>query len=185
MAAPRFLDKLNPREQRLLFIAGGAIAVALLIGVPVAMEVTVAGRRADVRELRSTLADVQAARGKVNERKAKRDAIAARYQKRAPTLAGFLEQAASAQKLQVTDSVDRPEARHGKVYVERNTVIHLKKSGMGPIVKFLESLEQSGNAVAVTRLNIRKRTGEPDSFDVELGLSAYDRSEHETKEKQP
>jgi general secretion pathway protein M len=31
--------------------------------------------------------------------------------------------------------------------------------------------------VAVSRLNIRKRAGEPDSYDVEVGVSAYDRTE--------
>ena len=65
---------------------------------------------------------------------------------------------------------------HGKQYVERNTVIHLKKSGMAPIAKFLEAIEKSGYPVAVTRLNIRKRAGEPDSYDVEVGVSAFDRT---------
>src|SRR5262249_24084043 len=83
--------------------------------------------------------------------------------KKAPVLAGFLEQSARAQKLEVTDSVDRPEVPHGKRYVERNTVIHLKKAGMYPIAKFIESLEKSGYAVAVTRLAVRKRSGETDA----------------------
>jgi general secretion pathway protein M len=48
---------------------------------------------------------------------------------------------------------------------------------MGPIAKFLESLEKSDYPVAVTRLNIRKRAGEPDSYGpVEIGVSAYDRT---------
>jgi general secretion pathway protein M len=65
---------------------------------------------------------------------------------------------------------------------------------MYAIAKFLESLEKSGYPIDVSRLNIRKRTGEPDSYDVEVGVSAYDRSEApapsssaegESKEKQP
>ena len=48
---------------------------------------------------------------------------------------------------------------------------------MRPIAKFLEAIEKSGYPVAVTRLNIRKRAGEPDSYDVEVGVSAYDRTE--------
>ena len=77
----------------------------------------------------------------------------------------------------MTDSVDRPDVPHGKKYVERNTVIHLKKSGMASIAKFLEAIEKSGYPVAVSRLNVRKRAGEPDSYDVEVGVSAYDRIE--------
>ena len=77
----------------------------------------------------------------------------------------------------MTDSVDRPELPHGKKYNERNTVIHFKKAGMGAIARFLENIEKSGYAVALTRLNIRTRSAEPDSYDVEIGVSAYDRNE--------
>jgi general secretion pathway protein M len=48
---------------------------------------------------------------------------------------------------------------------------------MLPLAKFVESIEMSGYPVAVTRLNIRKRSGEADSYDVEFGVSSYDRTE--------
>jgi general secretion pathway protein M len=145
--------------------------------LPVGLESLVHAKRSDNEELRNALDAVQGARGPVRERQMKKDSIAQRYAKRAPALAGFLEQSARTQKLEVTDSVDRPEIPHGKRYVERNTQIHLKKAGMGAIARFLESIEKSGMAVAVTRLNIHRRGGETDSYDVELGVSAYDRNE--------
>jgi hypothetical protein len=43
------------------------------------------------------------------------------------------------------------------------------------LARFLESIERSGYPVAVTRLNIRRRSGELDSYDVEVGVSSYDR----------
>jgi general secretion pathway protein M len=168
---------LNPRERRLALIMGGILGFLILIGLPVGLESLVHAKRSDNEELRSALDAVQGARAQVRERQMKKDTIAQRYAKRAPAMAGFLEQSARGQKLEVTDSVDRPEVPHGKRYVERNTVIHLKKAGMGAIAKFLEAIENSKMAVAVTRLDIRKRSGEPDSYDVELGVSAYDRSE--------
>jgi general secretion pathway protein M len=179
---------LNPRERRLAIIMGGFLGFLVLIGLPVGLESLVHAKRSDNEELRTALESVQGARAQVRERQMKKDSIAQRYAKRAPALAGFLEQAARAQKLEVTDSVDRPEIPHGKRYVERNTVIHLKKSGMGAIARFLESIEKSGMSVAVTRLNIRKRSGEPDSYDVEIGVSAYDRNEQPApppEEKKP
>ena len=88
-----------------------------------------------------------------------------------------MEQNASSNRLQVTDSVDRPDTPHGKRYVERHTVIHFKKAGMLNIAKFMESIEKSTYPVAISRLNIRKRSGEPDSYDVEVGVSAFDRNE--------
>ena len=66
---------------------------------------------------------------------------------------------------------------HGKRYMEHGTDIHLKKTGMLSLALFLESLEKSGYPVAATRLDIRKRSGENDSYDVEVGVASYDRFE--------
>lgn len=168
---------LNPREQRIATIAVFVIGAMLLLAVPIGLQSLVSSRRTENEELRAALTAVNGARAQIRQRQERKASIAERYGKKAPQLAGFLEQTASAQKLQVTDSVDRPDVPHGKRYVERNTVIHLKKSGMGPVAKFLEAIEKSAYPVAVSRLNIRKRAGEPDSYDVEIGVSAYDRTE--------
>ncbi len=168
---------LNPREQRIATVAVLVLGVMMLLAIPIGLQTLVSSRRNENDELRTALNAVNGARAQIRERAERKDSIAQRYGKKAPQLAGFLEQTASAQKLQVTDSVDRPDVPHGKRYLERNTVIHLKKSGMGPIAKFLEAIEKSSYPVAVSRLNIRKRAGEPDSYDVEIGVSAYDRTE--------
>jgi general secretion pathway protein M len=195
MAIP-ILDRLglNPRERRLVLVMLVVLGGLVIIAIPVGLESFVHTREAYNQETYAALNAVQAARGQVHDRQTKKDAIVSRYAKHAPALAGFLEQTAHQQKLEVTDSVDRPEVPHGKRYVERASVVHLKKAGMYAIAKFLESLEKSGYPIDVSRLNIRKRTGEPDSYDVEVGVSAYDRSEApapsssaegESKEKQP
>ena len=167
----------TPRDRRLASGLVLALAALLVLGLPVGLEILISSRHAAVEELRQAVSDVQDARGKLRDHQAKKDAIAARYAKKAPALAGFIEQAARKEKLEVTDSVDRPDVPLGKHFVERSTVVHLKKAGMYSIAKFLEGIERSGDAVAVSRLSVRKRTGEPDSFDVEVGVSAYDRVE--------
>jgi general secretion pathway protein M len=192
MATP-LLDRLglNPRERRLVVVMLVVVATLVIIAIPVGLESLVHVRDAYNQDLYAAIGAVQGARVQVHDRQARKDAIVTRYAKRAPALAGFLEQTARQEKLEVTDSVDRPDVPHGKRYVERASVVHLKKAGMYSIAKFLESLEKSGYPIDVSRLNIRKRTGEPDSYDVEVGVSAYDRSEPppapegESKEKQP
>ncbi len=168
---------LNPREQRLATILVGFVAFMLLIAAPVGLEALAQSRASSNQEVRNSLGAVQAARAQVRDRQSRKESIARRYVTRAPTLAGYLEQTARAQKLEVTESSDRPDIKHGKRYVERATVIHLKKSGMLAIAKFLESIENSHFPVAVSRLNLRKRSGEPDSYDCEVGISAFDRGE--------
>lgn len=174
---------LNPREQRVATIAVFVFGIVLLLGIPVGLQGLVASRRSENEEMRNALSAVNNARVQIRERQQRKDSIAQRYARRAPPLAGFLEQKASAQKLQVTDSVDRADVPHGKRYVEHNTNIHLKKSGMLAIARFLESIETSGHPLSISRLSIRKRTGEPDSYDVEVGVSAYDRNEVKSEDK--
>jgi general secretion pathway protein M len=170
------LNRLNPRERRLALIAGGVLGALLFVGLPAGLEWAVLSRQSDVSELRKALDAIQGARASIRERQSKKDSIASRYLKRAPALAGFIEELARAQKLEVTDSVDRSEVPHGKKFSERSTTIHLRKSGMLPIAKFLESVETSGYPVTLSRLDLHRRPGEPDSYDVEVGVSAYDRT---------
>jgi general secretion pathway protein M len=179
MAAPAILERfgrLSPRERRLVTILGGVVAFLFLFALPVGLELVVHTRKTEVDDLRAALEAVQGARGPVRERQSKKDSVATRYGKKAPALAGMLEQLARAQKLEVTDSVDRPDVPHGKRFTERSTTIHLKKSGLASISKFLEAVEQSGYPIILSRLDLRKRPNEPDSYDVEVGVSAYDRS---------
>lgn len=168
---------LNPREQRVASIALYVLAGILLLAVPVGLSSLVSSRRTENEELKEALNSVNGSRQKIRERQDRKANIAKRYQKKVPQLGGFLEQNASASKLQIQDSVDRPDVQHGKQYTERHTVIHLKNAGMGPIARFLEALEKSEYPVSVTRINIRKRAGEADSYGpVEIGVSAYDRN---------
>lgn len=168
---------LNPREQRVASIAIYALASVLLLAVPLGLSSLVSSRRAENEELRDALAAVNGARGKIRDRQAKKSAILMRYDKPAPQLGGYIEQHAKAAGLQISDVLDRPDVSHGKHYTERHTVIQLKNAGMGAIAKFLESMEQSEHPIAITRLNIRKRAGEPDSYGpIEVGVSAYDRT---------
>jgi general secretion pathway protein M len=171
------LNRLSPRERRLATLLAGAIGLLLFLGLPAGLEVAVVSRRSDVTDLRAALDAIQASRAQIRERQSKKDIIAARYVKRTPVLAGFLEELARAQKLELIDSVDRPEIPHGKKFSERSTTIHLRKSGLLAISKFLESIESSTYPVTISRLSLHKRAGEADSYDVEVGISAYDKVE--------
>jgi len=168
---------LNPREQRVATIGLAVFAVVVLVAVPVGVRSIVAGRCSETDEVRAALEAVNQARGKLRQRQERKASLAKRYATKAPPLAGFIEQSASAQKLQVVDSVDRPDLKIGKRYVERSSVVHVKKASMAPIARMLEAIETSPYPVSISRLNVRKRAGEPDSYDLELGVSAFDRNE--------
>jgi general secretion pathway protein M len=169
------LEKLEPRERRLLTALGGILGVFIFLLAPIGIVTMVSSKRSENDELRSLVDSIYAARGTISERKAKHDALLARYSHGAPPLAGFIEEAAKANNIGAAESQDRPEAPHGKRYSERMTVVKMHKVGMMNLSKMLEKIEQSGYPVAITKLNIKPRSSEQDSYEVELGVSAFDR----------
>lgn len=178
MANLKFWERLpagmtaTPRARLVWKIVGGVGLVLL----PVSLEVWSWFSASHNAHLTEALSSVQSARADLAQRKARSQGIAARYAKKAPALGGLLEQEAKKAQIQLTDSVDRPEVATGKMYVERQTVVHMKKTAIVPILLMLEGVEQSGFPLTVPRLNLRKRGGEPDAYDVELGVSAFDRN---------
>ncbi|MEP7121770.1 MAG: hypothetical protein ABJE95_12700 [Byssovorax sp.] len=168
-------EKLEPRERRLLTILGSILGAALLLALPIYVIKTVSDKRTENEQLRALVDSIYEARASIGERKAKHDALLARYGKPAPALAGFIEEASRANSISAAESQDRPEAPHGKRYTERMTVVKMHKVGMLPLAKMLEKIEQSGFAVVISKLNIKPRAGEADAYEVELGVSAFDR----------
>jgi general secretion pathway protein M len=168
-------EKLEPRERRLLTILAGILGAAMLLALPIYVVKSVSDQRSENEQLRALVDSIYDARASITERKAKHDALLARYGKPAPALAGFIEEASRANNIAAAESQDRPEAPHGKRYTERMTVVKMHKVGMLPLAKMLEKIEQSGYAVVISKLNIKPRAGEADSYEVELGVSAFDR----------
>ncbi len=156
-------------------ILGGILAAAIVLALPIYVIKSVSDKRSENEQLRALVDSIYEARASIGERKAKHDALLARYGKPAPALAGFIEEASRANNIGAAESQDRPEAPHGKRYTERMTVVKMHKVGMLALAKMLEKIEQSGFAVVISKLNIKPRAGEPDSYEVELGVSAFDR----------
>lgn len=169
--------ELSPRERRLVSVFGVLFGVFALLLVPVGLGATLSARRQTNAELRDVIQRVQANKSVIKAKIARREQIAARYAKKAPKLGGFLEQLAKDNKIEIPEAQDKPDVPIGKRYVERSTQIRLRKVPGLPLLKFLEKIEQSGYPLAITRLNVRKRGGDRDSFDVEMVISAYDRND--------
>ena len=137
----------------------------------------VSDQRDENQAVRAAIQKIQVARTTMKSRQARKEAIAAKYAKKAPKLGGFLEQIFKEQEITPPESTDKPEAPAGKKFMERVTNVKLKGVGGLALLRSLEKIEQSGHPVAITRMHIRKKPGEHDTFDVELGVSAYDKND--------
>ncbi|EYF02915.1 type II secretion system protein GspM [Chondromyces apiculatus] len=169
------LDKLEPREKRLLTILSVFMGALLLLALPLGLLRMVSSQRSENQEVRDLIASVYEADARLAERKSQKDALLARYAKPAPALAGYLEETAKKQGLSASESQERPDVPHGKRYTEKVTVVKMNKIGMLPLAKMLEQIETSGYPLSVSKLNLKPRAGEPDSYQVELGVSAFER----------
>jgi type II secretory pathway component PulM len=176
-------ERLEPRERQLLSVLGAVFAVLVVLGLPVGLSTLVSARRSENEDIRAAINQIQAARGLIERRNAERNALQAKYATPAPALAGFLAKLASDVSIDIPESQDRAVVPHGKHYEERSTKIVLHRVGMLKLVQFMEKIEQSGYPVSVSGLDIRKRGAEPDSYDVEMVVSAFDHKVPEKAEK--
>ena len=81
----------------------------------------------------------------------------------------------------VPEATDRPEVER-KGYSERSTVVKLRKIGLRPLVKMLEKIERSGHPLTVSKLTIKKRPSTPDTYDVDLVVTAFDKDKSGSKD---
>ncbi|MES1174079.1 MAG: hypothetical protein ABUL62_07095 [Myxococcales bacterium] len=178
-------SRLNAREQRILNAVLLGVGVLFVVLLPIALTVLVHSKRAENEALRDAVNSISDGRDQVEKVKLEKAATMARYVKPAPPLAAFLAGLATEAGVEIPESQDRQAVPHGKKYTERSTKIALHKVGMLKLAKFMERIEQSGNPITITQLNIRKRGSEPDNYDVDMMVSAFDRSATADAPKKP
>jgi general secretion pathway protein M len=179
-------DRMEPREQKLLLGLVGIFGFMVVLIIPVVLAATTSSRNKENSSIREVMQSIEDAGPTIELRDAQRQKVLSRYGRPTPPLAGFLEQLATTHSIEIPESQDRPVVPHGgKRYEERSTKIELQKVGMKNLSLFLESIETSSFPVRVSGLDIRKRATEPDSWDVSLVVSAYDRKEPEKTKAAP
>jgi general secretion pathway protein M len=169
------LDALAPREKRLLLVLAGVFGVLILAAIPFGVSALLSEAEATHSELVDAISRVESEGEAVRERQAERDALLARYETPVPALAGYLDKAAQASGIAIPESKDPSPIAHGKKFEERFTSISLRKVSLLPLVKFMERVSGGPEPISISKLNIRKRGGEPDSYDVQMTVSAFHR----------
>lgn len=175
--------KLEPRERVLLLGLIGLFSAIVVLGVPIALYKTVAAMRDENQEMRDVIDTVLEAREKLEKARAENDARASRYARPAPNMATFLEDAARTNEVELAETTTKADIPHGKKYIEKVTSSKMRKTGLRGLAKTLERVARSGYPVAITRLGIKPKVGEPDSYDVELNISAFEKKPDPKKSK--
>ena len=167
--------RLDTREQRLLNAVLLVFGVVMVVILPIALIVIVHSKSNENQALRDAADNIADSREQIEKAKLEKAVTLERYARPAPPLAAYLAGLASEVGIEIPESQDRQSVPHGKRYAERSTKMSLHKVGMLKLAKFMERIEQSGNPIMISSLNIRKRGPDPDMYDVEMQVSAFDR----------
>lgn len=168
-------EQLEERERKLLMIFLGVLSTMVVFLLPVALAMSVGSQEDDNERIRDIIRQIEDERVTLSRRQADIERVERRYQREAPALAGFLAQTADQVGVEIPETQDRSTVPHGKTFKERVTKIRLRKVGMLQLSNFMDKIENSGYAVSISKLNIRKRGTKADEFDAEMEVSAFDR----------
>jgi hypothetical protein len=177
MTVDKGLGRLGARERRLLGILLACFTLMVVVFIPFAVESLLGESREQNEQLTQVTSELVANQAAVAKSDAQRKAVAGRYAKTAPPLGAFVDGLARSLEVDVTENQDQPVVPHGKRVDERSVRMNLRRTGLGNLARLLEKVAQAGHPIVVSKLNIRKRMSEPDSFDVDVVFSAYDRKD--------
>jgi hypothetical protein len=166
-------DNLSTREQRLLGMMGlvfGALLIVLPMYVGIA---TISDVENENEEIVQVLRDIKRAEPRLRQQKAEKRAIDALYDRKAPSLGGFLEERAQQYGITGLGITDQPNLDLGD-YSRRSVRVSLPVVELRPLIEMLADIENSSYPVSIEQIQMtggRMRTG----YTVKLAVSAYDR----------
>jgi hypothetical protein len=172
---------LEPRERRLIGLLVVVFVGMVMLSIPVGVSALLSDETETHARLTEAIERLETEGDSIKERQEAKEALLRRYESPAPALAGFLSKAASASSLAIPESKPESPIAHGKRYEERPTAISFRKVGLLALVKFMERVSGGGEPIGITKLNVRKRGVEPDSYDVQMTVAAYHRIQTKTE----
>lgn len=168
-------EQLEEREKKLLMVFLGVLGVMVTLLLPFALTLSVSAQDSENERIREIIQQIEDERLTLSQRRADGKRVERRYARKAPALASFLAQTADRVGVEIPETQDRSTVPHGKTFKERVTKIRLRKVGMLELSNFMAAIQDSGYAISISKLNIRKRGTRPDEFDAEMEVSAFDR----------
>lgn len=166
-------DALSGRERRLIAIMA-VVFVAILILLPLYVAIaSISDIETENQEIGLVLQDIRRSEARLRQEKADRVAVEKLYDRKAPSLGGFLEERAQQYGVTGLGITDQPNLDMGQ-YSRRSVRVSLPVVELRPLIEMLADIENSSYPVAIERIQMtggRMRTG----YTVKLGVNAYDR----------
>jgi hypothetical protein len=166
-------DALSGRERRLLSIMA-LVFVAIVVVLPMYVAISsISDIETENAEIAQVLQDIHRSEARLRQEKAERRDVERLYDRRAPSLGGFLEERAQQYGVTGLGITDQPKLDIG-AYSRRSVRVSLPVVELRPLIEMLADIENSSYPVSIERIQMtggRMRTG----YTVKLAVNAYDR----------
>ncbi|MGB5284956.1 MAG: hypothetical protein WBN29_10630 [Polyangiales bacterium] len=166
-------DALSGRERRLLGIMA-VVFIAIVIIIPMYVAISsISDIETENAEITQVLQDIHRSEPRLRQQKADRIAVEKLYQRKAPSLGGFLEERAQQYGVTGLGITDQPNLDMG-AYSRRSVRVSVPVVELRPLIEMLADIENSSYPVSIEQIQMtggRMRTG----YTVKLGVNAYDR----------
>ena len=168
--------ELNERERRLLTALGG-VMLAIFVFLPLYLiSASISDIQKENEELSDVLQDIQQARTELAQRDVEREAAMGRYRTPAPPLGSFVESKAGEQDLRLREVTDQPEQVLGE-FRRRSVRVSMPNVELRPVIKLFTSIENARYPVALERIQVEHYRRDAETYNVELGVITYDRTQ--------
>jgi hypothetical protein len=175
-------DALTGRERRLLSIMAVVfIGIALVLPMYVAI-LGISNIETENNEIAQVLHDIRRSEPRLQQQKAERRAVERLYNRKAPSLGGFLEERAQQYGVTGLGITDQPKLDLG-AYSRRSVRVSLPSAELRPLIEMLADIENSSYPISIERIQMtggRMRTG----YTVKLVVNAYDRESPSATEQE-
>jgi len=168
-------DSLSARERRLLSIMGSVFGI-MVVMVPMYVGIsTISDVEGENEEIVNVIQDIHRSEPRLRKEQADRKAVENLYNRKAPSLGGFLEERAQQYGITGLGITDQPKLDLGD-YSRRSVRVTLPVVEIRPLIEMLADIENSSYPVSVELIQMtggRMRTG----YSVKLAVNAYDRED--------
>jgi hypothetical protein len=182
----RRYNALSARE-RILVIAmlGTAVLLVLVLGF-VLMQRKIDSLEAEVVANDAILTDLATQGANYRASREERELEESRFDRELPPLPGLLERLAGESGIEIPESRELPDDIIGKKWVRKSVEVTLRRVGLKATTDFMVKIknENARIPIAITHLSVKKRAAEPDSYDVDITVSAYKKATVTKKKKE-
>jgi hypothetical protein len=183
--AGRRFESLSLREQVLIYVMGGTFVLLVLVLGFILMNAKVSSIEDEVVDNDRILLELTTKGERLLAVQQEREKEEARFDRELPPLPGLLERLAGEAGIEIPESREMPDDPIGKKWVRKSVEVRLRRVGLKPFTDFMVKIKNENKRIplAITNVKVKKRAAEPDSYDVDITVSAYTKTSSGKKKK--